>query len=135
MEFIIYKYLSLFQSFSYNIEEEMDSILNRDDKDVLSNYDLNKLTNSGENDQKGATSINQNNDSNEITGDIKMEIDVKEEILDLGTDIILPQASQNTTTTHSQSQIKHKKETKTKKELEEEEREKMQSVFYYEFNP
>lgn len=113
----------------------MDSILNRDDKDVLSNYDLNKLTNSGENDQKGATSINQNNDSNEITGDIKMEIDVKEEILDLGTDIILPQASQNTTTTHSQSQIKHKKETKTKKELEEEEREKMQSVFYYEFNP
>ncbi|XP_057655402.1 transcription initiation factor TFIID subunit 11 [Diorhabda carinulata] len=50
-------------------------------------------------------------------------VEVKQEdILGLGSDIILPQVSQSQTT----NSPKHKKETKTKKELEEEEREKMQ---------
>ncbi|CAH1099070.1 unnamed protein product [Psylliodes chrysocephalus] len=50
-------------------------------------------------------------------------IDIKQEdILDLGSDIILPQISQNQTV----SSPKPKKDIKTKRELEEEEREKMQ---------
>ncbi|CAH1966725.1 unnamed protein product [Acanthoscelides obtectus] len=45
-----------------------------------------------------------------------------EDMLDLGTDIILPQTAQNA----SSQPPKQKKESKSKKELEEEEREKMQ---------
>ncbi|CAH1966724.1 unnamed protein product [Acanthoscelides obtectus] len=44
-----------------------------------------------------------------------------EDMLDLGTDIILPQTAQNA----SSQPPKQKKESKSKKELEEEEREKM----------
>lgn len=60
---------------------------------------------------------------------IKREI--KEEILDLGVDIIMPEASNPTSISSSSSSLqqqttKPKKDLKTKRELEEEEREKMQ---------
>lgn len=52
-------------------------------------------------------------------------VDIKaEDILDLGSDIILPQASQS----HNFIIQKQRKEAKSRKELEEEEREKMQYV-------
>lgn len=60
---------------------------------------------------------------------IKSEI--KEEILDLGVDIIMPEASNPTSISNSSSNLqqqtaKPKKDLKTRRELEEEEREKMQ---------
>lgn len=56
---------------------------------------------------------------------IKQEI--KEEVLDLGVDIIMPEASNSLGVSNaSPSTPKVKKDVRTRKELEEEEREKMQ---------
>lgn len=53
--------------------------------------------------------------------------EIKEEILDLGVDIIMPEAPNPSSCSIIQNTIpKPKKDTKSKKELEEEEREKMQ---------
>lgn len=104
----------------------MDSILNREEKDLLSHYDISK-SRLDDSDPIGGSRKGASNHLDD--DDIKMEIDVKEEILDLGSDIILPQAPQNTTL--PTLSLKQKKEAKSKKELEEEEREKMQYVSSY----
>ena len=56
--------------------------------------------------------------------DVKSEI--KQEVLDLGVDIIMPEVPKTSTAGNTNVVTKPKKDIKTKKELEEEEREKMQ---------
>ncbi|XP_072396501.1 transcription initiation factor TFIID subunit 11 [Diabrotica undecimpunctata] len=96
-----------------SIEDHFDMNGTNSDEDVMEEDDSRDIG--------LALEENLKDDSFGLTGESNVEIK-QEDILDLDTDIILPQISQ--------SQIlnspKPKKEIKSKKELEEEEREKMQ---------
>ncbi|XP_060519663.1 transcription initiation factor TFIID subunit 11 [Cylas formicarius] len=63
-------------------------------------------------------------DLNYSSRDVKTEI--KQEELDLGVDIIMPEASNSNLSNLTSNPTKPKKEMKSRRELEEEEREKMQ---------
>ncbi|XP_066151123.1 transcription initiation factor TFIID subunit 11 [Euwallacea fornicatus] len=63
----------------------------------------------------------------DLSTEIGLKNEIKEEILDLGVDIIMPEASNLSLGTTSVAQVsKQKKDVKTKREMEEEQREKMQ---------
>ncbi|XP_023030350.2 TATA-box binding protein associated factor 11 [Leptinotarsa decemlineata] len=115
----------------------MDHFLNKSDSKIKleeTKYDIN-YTNSeddrmdyDDDDSKDATVPVENSVFKEEMNHSEIEVKsepleiTREDILDLGSDIILPQASQSQST----ASLKQKKEIKSRKEMEEEEREKMQ---------
>lgn len=113
----------------------MDHILNkeidRDNLRALDNLRYNNFenTHSEEEDEFEEVSAKNTDMDLDLSADSQFRIksEIKEEILDLGVDIIMPEASsQSSIGSNNQQVAKPKKDVRSKREMEEEEREKMQ---------
>uniref|UniRef100_A0ABD1FFG0 TAFII28-like protein domain-containing protein n=1 Tax=Hypothenemus hampei TaxID=57062 RepID=A0ABD1FFG0_HYPHA len=115
----------------------MDNILNKEmDHHNITTLENLKYTNFGnahsdnDDDFEDVSSHQDTNIKSEFDFQSEMhsnKYEIKDEPMDLGVDIIMPEASNHNSTNSTQpAHIKVKKEVKSKKELEEEEREKMQ---------
>lgn len=118
---------------------KMDHILSkeidRDNLRALDNLRYNNFENTHSEEEDEFEEVSAKNTGNsemdfDLSTDSQFGIksEIKEEILDLGVDIIMPEASSQSTTGGSNNQqvTKPKKDVRSKKEMEEEEREKMQ---------
>jgi len=108
----------------------MDHILNkeidRDNLRALDNLRYNNFENTHSEEEDEFEEVSAKNMDLDLSADSQFRI--KEEILDLGVDIIMPEASSQSSIGGSNNQqvAKPKKDVRSKREMEEEEREKMQ---------
>lgn len=120
---------------TFKMDHILSKEIDRDNLRALDNLRYNNFENTHSEEEDEFEEISAKNTGNsemdfDLSTDSQFGIksEIKEEILDLGVDIIMPEASSQSTTGGSNNQqvTKPKKDVRSKKEMEEEEREKMQ---------
>ncbi|XP_050297804.1 transcription initiation factor TFIID subunit 11 [Anthonomus grandis grandis] len=121
------------------MDDILDKEIDHNNIRALDNLKYNNFENTHSDDEDDFEDVSFSRDNISIKSEIDFDMptgnlthlksEIKEEVLDLGVDIIMPEAPNPNSITSNMSQPpakKPKKDQKSKKELEEEEREKMQ---------